>query len=97
LGGIADYIRERRLNRAFLRLSSVGNGRGAVSKLAYMNGFASEAAFSRAFRQRFDMNPRDAIVEASQRAASKSYLVDADANWMQAWLAGLHATSSAGR
>ncbi|MDB5585352.1 MAG: transcriptional regulator, AraC family [Devosia sp.] len=94
LGGIADYIRERRLNRAFLQLSSVGGGRGVVSKLAYMNGFNSEAAFSRAFRQRFGMTPSDAIAEAGRRAAEKRHIVDADENWMQVWLGGLGASSN---
>ncbi|MDV3252681.1 helix-turn-helix domain-containing protein [Devosia sp. BK] len=94
LGGVADYIRDRRLNRAFLRLSSVGSNRGVVAKLAYMNGFSNEAAFSRAFRQRYGMNPREAIIEAGRRAASKSDVVEADNNWMQAWLTGLNAASA---
>jgi len=94
LGGVADYIRERRLNRAFLRLSSVGTGRGVVAKLAYMNGFYNEAAFSRAFRQRFGMNPSDAVAEAERRAAGKSEIVGDEANWMQAWLSGLNAAAA---
>lgn len=91
LGGVAEYIRERRLNRAFLRLSSIGTGRGVVAKLAYMNGFYNEAAFSRAFRQKFGMTPSDAVAEAERRAANKSDIVGNEANWMQAWLAGLSA------
>ncbi|KQN78281.1 hypothetical protein ASE94_14960 [Devosia sp. Leaf64] len=94
LGGVADYIRDRRLNRAFLRLSSVGTNRGVVAKLAYMNGFSNEAAFSRAFRQRYGMNAREAIIEAGRRAASKSDIVEADQNWMQAWLKGLNAAGT---
>lgn len=93
LGGIADYIRERRLNRAFLRLSSVGSGRGVVAKLAYMNGFSSEAAFSRAFRQRFGINPRDAILDADRRALLKSDKLSAKENWMQHWLDSLNVSS----
>ncbi len=89
LGGIAEYIRDRRLNRALLRLSSVGSGRGVVAKLAYMNGFSNEAAFSRAFRQRFGMNPREALAEAEKRAASGRATDLTQDNWMQAWLHGL--------
>lgn len=91
LGGIADYIRDRRLDRAFLHLASIGKRRGGVSKLAHTNGFASEAAFSRAFRQRFGMNPREAILESDRLAAAKSHVQD---NWLQAWLRGLSATGS---
>jgi AraC-like DNA-binding protein len=89
LGGIADYIRDRRLDRAFLQLASVGKGRGGVSRLAYANGFASEAAFSRAFRQRFGMNPSEAILELDRRVTAKNHVQD---NWLQAWLHGLSHT-----
>ena len=84
----------RRLNRAFLRLSSVGTNRGVVAKLANMKGFSNEAAFSRAFRHRYGMNPREAIIEAGNRAASKSDMVEAELNRMQARLKGLNVSGA---
>lgn len=91
LGGVADYIRERRLKLAQLKLASVGTARGAVAKLAYSTGFASENAFSRAFRQYFGIRPSEAIRNAGEGIRLKSALQSGDDNWMQAWLDRLHA------
>lgn len=86
LGGIADYIRERRLKLAHLKLASVGTSRGAVAKLAYSTGFASENAFSRAFQQHFGIRPSEAIRNADAGIRMKSNLNDSEDNWMQVWL-----------
>ncbi|WP_395448665.1 helix-turn-helix domain-containing protein [Aminobacter sp. UC22_36] len=94
LGGVAEYIRDRRLDRAFLRLTSAGTGRGGVSKLAFACGFSSEAAFSRAFRLRFGMPPREAMLEADRRTLATGHLVDTEGNWLQAWLDGLTASGA---
>jgi AraC-like DNA-binding protein len=59
-GGVAAYILGRRLDRCRAILgSSTGNER-TIGELAFSHGFASEAHFSRAFRRRFGMAPRDA-------------------------------------
>ncbi|KQW57655.1 AraC family transcriptional regulator [Variovorax sp. Root411] len=94
LGGVAEYIRGRRLDRAFLRLNSAGAGRGSVSKLAFACGFSTEAAFSRAFRQRFGMPPREALLEADRRTLTRAHLVSPQDNWLQTWLEGLTLSSS---
>lgn len=91
IGGIADYIRERRLKLAYLKLTSVGSSRGSVAKLAYTTGFASENAFSRAFQQRFGLRPSEAIRNAEAGIRLKSDLVANDDNWMQGWLDRLRA------
>lgn len=91
LGGIADYIRERRLKLAQLKLASVGASRGSVAKLAYATGFASENAFSRAFQQYFGIRPSEAIRNAEAGIRLKSDLGSEEHNWMQAWLDKLHA------
>lgn len=85
LGGIAQYIRERRLTRAALHAGSVGSGRGAVARLAAICGFSSEAAFSRAFRARHGVTPREAIVGARLRLGEAGP-VEMERNWMQGWL-----------
>ncbi|UNK39981.1 helix-turn-helix domain-containing protein (plasmid) [Shinella sp. H4-D48] len=93
IGGIAEYIRERRLKLAYLKLTSVGLSRGSVAKLAYATGFASENAFSRAFHQRFGLRPSEAIRNAEAGIRLKSDIGAGDDNWMQAWLDRLRATA----
>ncbi|WP_244670453.1 helix-turn-helix domain-containing protein [Rhodoplanes elegans] len=59
-GGIASYIRNRRLVRAMRLLAGVEGGpRQRVSSVAYACGYESEKVFSRAFRRRYGVNPRD--------------------------------------
>ncbi len=60
LGGVADYIRNRRLDRAFADLISPALAHRRVTDISYSWGFESDAAFSRAFRQAFGLTPRDA-------------------------------------
>ena len=93
IGGIAEYVRERRLKLAYLKLTSVGTSRGSVAKLAYATGFASENAFSRAFQQRFGLRPSEAIRNADAGIRLKSDLGAGDDNWMQDWLDRLRATA----
>jgi AraC-like DNA-binding protein len=95
LGGVANYIRDRRLDRAQLHLGSIGTGRGAVARLALLCGFASDTAFARAFRQRFDANPRDAIMSAEVRKRSALPQLAPDRNWLQGWMESLSAGRSA--
>ena len=57
-GGVAAYIRERRLLRA-MRLLTAPGGNPRVSSVAYATGFSSESAFSRAFGRRFGVLPRE--------------------------------------
>lgn len=57
-GGVARYIRERRLARA-MRLLADGGGRRRVSSVGYEMGFETEKMFSRAFRRRYGINPSE--------------------------------------
>ncbi|GJD61871.1 helix-turn-helix domain-containing protein [Methylobacterium frigidaeris] len=59
-GGVMAYIAGRRLDRAFTALSRPDDGRTSIAQVAYRSGFASETHFSRSFRARFAMTPRDA-------------------------------------
>lgn len=58
VGGVARYIRERRLLRVHHVLAS-GGKRQYLSSLADQYGFSNLAHFSRAFRQQFGYSPRD--------------------------------------
>lgn len=61
-GGVAAYIQSRRLDRCYHLLARMGRaGRaGGIGEMAYAHGFGSEAHFSRAFRRRFGLSPREA-------------------------------------
>ena len=58
IGGVADFIRRRRLTGAALDLASPELRRKKVSEIGYRWGFASEASFSRAFKSHFGINPK---------------------------------------
>jgi AraC-like DNA-binding protein len=57
-GGVAAYIRSRRLARIHALLSDPHN-RESIRDLAMRHGFVSEAHFSRAFRQAYGYPPRE--------------------------------------
>jgi AraC-like DNA-binding protein len=59
-------IREARLTRARIRLSSLDFRDISVSDIAYGCGFGSLTAFNAAFRSAFGMRPKDARFPASQ-------------------------------
>lgn len=59
LGGVAGFIREQRLLRAFRLIS---RGRARISEVALALGFENETVFGRVFKQRFGMTPREARV-----------------------------------
>ena len=59
-GGVRAYIQDRRLRRAAADLVSLRHHQKYVYDIAFNWGFASEAHFSRAFKARFGMSPKDA-------------------------------------
>lgn len=70
-GGVAAYIRERRLLLAMRMLTQGGAaGRPRVSAVAYATGFSDEKTFSRAFKRRFNALPREAETGATAQVAS---------------------------
>ncbi|MGB4246950.1 MAG: AraC family transcriptional regulator [Pseudohongiellaceae bacterium] len=60
LGGVRAYVQERRLRRSAEVLLSERGTKLRICDIAYAWGFASEAHYSRAFRQRFGISPSDA-------------------------------------
>ena len=64
-GGVTAFIQSRRLDRCFDLLKS-GKGKNmSVATLAYRHGFVSKAHFSRRFKLRFGMSPRDVVESAT--------------------------------
>ncbi|WP_348645250.1 AraC family transcriptional regulator [Methylobacterium sp. BTF04] len=63
--GVAAAIRNARLERAHRRLSSSGSATDTVATIMFACGLTDAPSFSRSFRRRFGMTPRD--VRATHR------------------------------
>ena len=55
----AEYIWDLRLERAKAELARPDDRKRSISDIAFSLGFSSSAHFSRAFRARFELSPRD--------------------------------------
>lgn len=60
LGGIAAYIREQRLRTALRSLIDTELSHRPIGAIALDCGFSSESVFSRLFKKRFGLTPREA-------------------------------------
>ena len=67
MGGVAEYVRARRLDEAMRRLESPMHARDLIGAIACAVGFMSESTFNRAFKERFGCTPTEA---RGRRAAS---------------------------
>jgi AraC-like DNA-binding protein len=63
-GGLAGYIRERRLHRAFSMLVSPARRHWNMIDFAFECKFGSDATFIRAFRRHFGMTPGEVRSQA---------------------------------
>ncbi|WP_108045352.1 helix-turn-helix domain-containing protein [Bosea sp. 124] len=63
-GGVARYIRHRRLLRGYADLSDASNG-ASINVIADALCFEDASSFSRAFKQEFGLNPRDVRAAAA--------------------------------
>ena len=66
------YLRERRLQRTSAELSNPAEAHHSISEIAYRNGFNDSAHFSRAFRHRFGLSPREFRQQEIERATASS-------------------------
>jgi AraC-like DNA-binding protein len=72
-GGLAHYIRQRHLLRAFWELTSAEAPHLRILDLALAHQFASEASFNRAFRRAFGIPPgRARHLATSSRGVARS-------------------------
>ncbi|MEP5051186.1 MAG: helix-turn-helix transcriptional regulator, partial [Alloalcanivorax venustensis] len=76
-GGVAGYIREQRLDRAFRELAERDLGQRRLVEVALECGFDSQSHFCRLFRQRFGMTPGEAM-EQGRSARARRSLVDGE-------------------
>jgi acetamidase/formamidase/AraC-like DNA-binding protein len=82
------YLRERRLQRTSAELSSPAEAHYSISEIAYRNGFNDSAHFSRAFRHRFGLSPREFRQQEIERNAVSS-VAAGQRGWPQQALAQL--------
>src|SRR5262249_7681369 len=61
---VGSWILERRLERAYRTLGSRAFSHRSISATAYAAGFNDAAHFSRAFRKRYGLSPRDHRAQA---------------------------------
>jgi acetamidase/formamidase/AraC-like DNA-binding protein len=92
------YLRERRLQRTSAELSNPAEAHHSISEIAFRNGFNDSAHFSRAFRHRFGLSPREFRQQELERAAA-SAAATGQRGWPQQALAQLrsHHPSAAAR
>jgi acetamidase/formamidase/AraC-like DNA-binding protein len=97
--GVGDnfthYVRERRLQRAWADLSNPAEAHRSISEIAYRYGFGDSAHFSRTFRHRFGLPPREFRQQEAERAAPPSVTVG-QRGWPQDALAQLRAHQPSG-
>lgn len=68
-GGISSNVVARRLDRSFDAIVNDAVRAASIGAVAFANGFKSEAHFSRAFRSRFGISPREVRRLVTARSA----------------------------
>ncbi|SNR87026.1 helix-turn-helix domain-containing protein [Puniceibacterium sediminis] len=70
MGGVSKYIRQRRLRRSLQDLLDQSHRTMRIGEIAWRWGFGSESDFSRAFKQRYGVNPSEARDARSRRGTT---------------------------
>jgi acetamidase/formamidase/AraC-like DNA-binding protein len=83
------YVRERRLQRACADLANPAETHRNISEIAYRYGFGDSAHFSRTFRHRFGLSPREFRQQEAERIAH-AITAAGHRGWPQDALAQLH-------
>ncbi|KZD22159.1 acetamidase/formamidase family protein [Tardiphaga robiniae] len=93
------YLRERRLQRTWADLSNPSEAHHSISEIAFRAGFNDSAHFSRTFRHRFGLSPREFRQNEAERLTA-SAMAAGQRGWPQEALAQLrsqHGPSTAGK
>lgn len=89
----SHYVRERRLQRAWHDLSSPAEAAAPISEIAYRYGFSDSAHFSRLFRERFGMPPREFRRRQSEQQ-NQAATASSQRGWPQQALTQLRASQT---
>lgn len=94
LGGVSQYIQQRRLMRAYRIVVDPTHTRERISTIATRCGFTNISAFNRAFRQTYGISPTELRI-ASTRAELDAAELSGDRAFrtMKRWLHGPDATA----
>lgn len=87
------YLRERRLQRTWADLSNPAEAHHSISEIAFRSGFNDSAHFSRAFRHRFGLSPREFRQHEAERITASS-VAAGQRGWPQDALAKLRSHPS---
>jgi AraC-like DNA-binding protein len=92
IGGVREYIRQRRLARAYQMITDPTRVRMRVGSIATHCGFSNDSVFSRAFREAYGLSPSE-LRDASSRAntAGPDYSQENGFQLMNRWLIGMEA------
>lgn len=86
----SHYVRERRLQRAWHDLTNPTETAAPISEIAYRYGFSDSAHFSRLFRERFGLPPRELRRREATRN-SQTAMPNGQRGWPQDALVQLRA------
>lgn len=91
VGGVREYIQQRRLTRAYQMLTDPAHSHDRVSAIANSCGFSNDSAFSRAFREAYGMPPSALRNTAGESRPSAHQAIEAESSFvtMNRWLMGL--------
>ncbi len=87
--GIANYIRNRRLNLALHRMISVNEAHRTLFELSSDCGFSSNSDFSRAFKRRYGLSPTDARQQGLAKLINPSAIQTNTDRRYESWLQNL--------
>ncbi|WP_371345561.1 acetamidase/formamidase family protein [Ancylobacter sp. IITR112] len=91
----SHYVRERRLQRAWHDLANPAEAAVPIAEIAYRCGFADAAHFSRLFRERFGLPPRELRRRETDRRVH-NVVASGQRGWPQEALVQLRARQAAG-
>ncbi|MBL4786610.1 MAG: helix-turn-helix domain-containing protein [Cohaesibacteraceae bacterium] len=85
-GGVQAFVLERRLKRAMVMLLDPANHHQSISDVAFSCGFPGDSSFSRSFKKRFGMSPRDAKLTEMNGKSDRRNFTGTDTryeNWIR--------------
>jgi AraC-like DNA-binding protein len=78
VGGVANYIRSRRLERAHQEICTAGLDSRRIAPIAYRSGFKSIAAFNRAYQEAYARTPRQSRAQRMFGPKSEKHLAQSE-------------------
>jgi AraC-like DNA-binding protein len=94
IGGVGQYIQQRRMARAYQAITDPAQTRERVGEIAARCGFSNASVFSRAFRQAYGVSPTE-LRSAVGRAGTADIGLSGDSGFhtMRRWLLGIGAAN----